>query len=124
MLAGYNNIVVPTIIPRTGFVSGSGNYYEDARLYYNWLVRTSLANSTPALNQASFTGGTNMMVPDAGTAYIANGYRCSDRANIPQFATSSANLNPAVFSFDNIHPNDLGYNLMAGCDLREIFSFV
>jgi hypothetical protein len=124
MLAGWNNIIVPTIIPRTGFVSGSGNYYEDARLYYNWLVRTSLTNATPALNQAAFTGGTNMTVPDGGTAYITNGYRCSDRANIPQFATSSASLNTAVFSSDNIHPNDLGYNLIAGCDLREIFTFV
>lgn len=66
---------VPTIIARSGWVSGSGNFYEDARIEYNLDV-----------------------VSGAGSAYVL-----SDRASNSLFASPAATSNSNCYASDGIH---------------------
>lgn len=89
---GFNKVIVPTCIGRSDFQLGAGNYREDARLYWNTLVRNGAA---------------------------ANNYTVSDRAAHPALADAAAAGNSTYYS-DGIHLTDAGYSIMAAIDRAAI----
>lgn len=89
---GFSKVVVPTCIGRSDFQLGSGNFREDARLYWNTLVRNGAA---------------------------ANNYTVSDRAAHPMLADAAAAGNPTYYS-DGIHLTNAGYTVMAAIDRTAI----
>jgi hypothetical protein len=89
---GFSKVVVPTCIGRSDFQLGSGNYREDARLYWNSLVRNGAA---------------------------ANNYTVSDRAAHPALADTAAAGNSTYYS-DGIHLTNAGYSVMAAIDRAAI----
>jgi hypothetical protein len=88
-------VLVPTIIPRAGFALGTGNFLEDARVYWNTPVRNGVA---------------------------AHGYTVNDRCAIYQFSYQSACLNYTWYYTDGIHLTEPGYMLMASSDRAAILS--
>jgi hypothetical protein len=92
---GFTGVVVPTVIPRNGFQAGSGNYYEDARIAYNNLVRTSV---------------------------VGNGYAVSDRAALGPFSKINSWQNNTYYFVDGVHLVDLGQSVLAACDRAAILS--
>lgn len=95
LTSGFTGVVVPTCIPRTGFALGSGNFFEDARVYYNNLVRTSTAG---------------------------NGYTVSDRCLPGPFSTQTSYSNTVYYAADAIHCTNLGYGIIATQDRAAILS--
>ncbi|HET6377931.1 MAG TPA: arabinofuranosidase catalytic domain-containing protein [Methylocella sp.] len=89
---GFNKVVVPTCIGRNDFQLGTGNFKEDARLYWNSLVRNGAA---------------------------ANNYTVSDRAAHPALADAAAAGNPVYYS-DGIHLTNTGYTVMAAIDRTAV----
>lgn len=95
LTAGFTGVVVPTTIPRTGFALGSGNFMEDARVFYNNLVRTSTAGA---------------------------GYTVSDRCLPGPFSKINSYSNTTYYSADGIHCTNLGYGILAAQDRTAILS--
>jgi hypothetical protein len=95
--AGYSAIVVPTIISRGDipFQYLSGNFMDDARIYWNALMR-------------SFAS--------------ANAIIVSDRASNPAFSATTAYLNTTYYAADKTHPTDAGNIILAGIDRAAILS--
>lgn len=91
---GYK-IVVPTIFPRQLFgTAGTTPFREDARLFWNTLVRNG-----------------------AG----ANGYIVSDRAATPPF-DNIATASNTTYIIDGTHPTDAGYAILAVTDRAAILA--
>lgn len=76
---------VPTIIGRTGWNLGSGNFLDDARAEYN----------------AQVVAGA-----------VANGYKVSNRASDPFFATTAATTNTSCYASDGTHLLNFCYGVM------------
>lgn len=94
--AGYSAIIVPTIISRGDipFQLGFGNFMDDARLYWNILMRG---------------------VATAGAIV-------SDRAANLAFSATTAYLNATYYAVDKVHPTDAGNVILAGIDRAAILS--
>ncbi len=93
--AGVNGFVTVTCIPRTTFQLGTGNFREDARVYWNSLI----------------LGGA-----------VAHGYLVSDWCSLAPYNTASSAQNAAFYYSDMIHPNDAGYALIAVLDTATILA--
>ena len=96
--AGFAAVVVVTTIPRASFNLGSGNFEEDARVYWN----TKLKNGA-----------------------VANGYVVSDWCAVYPFngaSSSVAALEGTYYYTDGVHPLDSGYALIAPIDRAAILA--
>lgn len=97
LAAGYTAAVVPTCIPRGDlpFQLGTGNFKEDARLFYNSLV---------------LSGAT------------ANGYVASDRCAVAPFNSSTGYNDTVNYSVDKAHPTDAGNIILVYNERKIILS--
>lgn len=95
LLAQGYGVVVPTIFPRQLFgTAGTTPFREDARLFWNNLIRNGAA---------------------------ANGYIVSDRAATPPFDNIAVAGNTAIIG-DGTHPTDAGYAILAVTDRAAILA--
>lgn len=93
--AGVDSVIIVTMIPITGAQLGTGNFREDARVYLNNKITTGA---------------------------VAGGYTVSDWCSLTQFSTQSSYSNTTYYFTDGIHPNDMGYGLIAPLDLAAILA--
>lgn len=97
LTVGYTAVVCSTVISRGDFPFqfGFGNFMEDARQFWNALLRGVAA---------------------------AQGFILSDRAANPPFSLSTGYTDAVNYATDHVHPTDAGNIIIAAIDLAAILS--